>query len=117
MICLLGLAEFVEGVDRSGRDFILERLLGLRTTPDGFPGTIAGWQVVGDEPQHLTLHASGPCVEVNLIMDSVKGRTRLTTAVRYRSRLGRLTWQQLSRVHRRKAPAVLRTGNSILRRR
>lgn len=108
-------ACFEEGVDRSGRDFIFGRLLALRTEPDGFPGTIAGWQVVDEDFEHLTLRACGPRVEVNLVMNSVEGGTRLTTAVRYHSRWGRLIWERLSRVHRRKAPEVLRTGNSILR--
>lgn len=71
--------------------------------------------MIDEESQYLTLHASGPRVEVNLVMDSVENGTRLTTAMRYRSRLGRLTWQQLGRVRRRKAPDVLRAGNSILR--
>lgn len=109
------MACFERGVERSGRDLIFGRILALNTASDGAPGTVAGWCVVREDDRILTIAADGRRVEVNLVMERVDAGMRLTTAVHEHSRVGHFVWRNLSRVHRRLAPGVLRTGAAILR--
>ncbi|OYO10814.1 hypothetical protein B0O41_0554 [Propionibacteriaceae bacterium ES.041] len=110
-------ACFEQGIERSDRDLIFNRLLRLRTAPDGRPGHVAGWQVAQEEPGHLTVAAAGPLVAGNLVLDVLPDRIRLSTAIGYRTLGGRIRWELLSHIHRRQAPGVLRTGEQLLRQR
>lgn len=107
-------ACFEQGIPRSGRDLIFGRFLSLRTSPDGTPGTIAGWQIEGEDDDVLTISARGRYLKVNLVAQSLEEGVRLSTALHFRNRLGRLLWKCLSPVHRRLMPRVLRRGSSAL---
>lgn len=108
-------ACFEEGIERRERDLIFERLCGFTTSPDGTAGHIAGWRVSSEDSEHLTVAATGTRMDGNLVMERVPGGMRLTTAMRYRTWLGRLIWSVLSRAHRRQAAPVLRAGADSLR--
>lgn len=105
---------FEQGIPKSGRDLIFGRFLGLRTEPDGTTGTIAGWHVEGEGDDILTISARGRYLKANLVAETLEEGVRLTTALHYRNRRGRLLWKCLSPVHRRLMPRVLRRGSSAL---
>lgn len=107
-------AMFEESIERKSRRLIFETILRLRIGPDRAPGTIAGWQVVSESDAHVLMAAAGPLVEGRLLVQRVGSRVRLTTAMRYRHRVGRLVWAVLSRQHRSLAPGLLRLGAARL---
>lgn len=106
---------FEQGIPRSGRDLIFGHFLSLHTKPDGTPATIAGWQVEAEDARNLTITARGRHLEANLVAETLEEGVRLTTALHYHNRLGRLLWKCLGPVHRRLIPRVLRRGSSTLR--
>lgn len=110
-------AIFEEGVDRSSRDLIFGRLLGMRTGPDGQAGHIAGWRVESDGADHILLGARGGGTRGALVVETRPGAVSLTTALGFVSRRRAIIWSVLGRVHRRVAAPTLRAGALILRRR
>ena len=107
-------AMFEESIDRKDRRLIFETILRMRIGPDGVPGTIAGWQVVAESEAHVLMAAAGRLVECRLLVQRLGSQVRLTTAMRYRRRAGRLAWAVLSRQHRGLAPGLLRLGAARL---
>lgn len=107
-------AMFEESIDRKSRRLIFETILRLRIGPDGVPGTIAGWRVIAESETHVLIAAAGRLMQGRLLVQRLGTRVRLTTAMRYRCRAGRLVWAVLSRQHRGLAPGLLRLGAAHL---
>lgn len=107
-------ACFEEGIPRRDRDVIFRSLAGFATLPDRTPGYVAGWELIHDDESSAELAATGPRMTGRLRLNHVHEGVRLTTAMRYNSRLGRIIWTVLSVFHRRQAPHVLRAGSRSL---
>ena len=107
-------ACFEEGIPRRDRDMIFQTLAKFSTVADHTDGHVAGWRLERVTDESAEMSATGPRMLGMLRMDITPEGVRLTTAMRYKSVLGRLIWTVCSIFHRREAPQVLRRGARIL---
>ena len=108
-------ACFEEGIPRRDRNLIFQFLAGFNTVPDRTEGHVAGWRLGRVENGIAEMTATGSRMLGLLRLEIVPKGVRLTTAMHYRSLLGRIIWTVCSAYHRHEAPHVLRRGAELLR--
>ncbi|GAB3656265.1 hypothetical protein GCM10027589_15780 [Actinocorallia lasiicapitis] len=85
-------------------------ILRLRLHPGRSPHTVAGWRIAERDTTWIRLETTSPFLTCHLLIHTGEKHISLTTCLRYDKPLGRLLWSPLSAVHRRLAPALLRTA-------
>lgn len=86
---------------------VWQGLLGLRLSPEGVPGTVAGWDIAVNESGTLVLRADSWMLAASLIVETTPEQATLTTLLRYDRPPARAVWTALSIAHRAVAPGVL----------
>lgn len=100
-------ALFGDRADATKR-FLWTGLLGLKIQRRASRDLVSGWRIDAVSHDEIRLVAESTGMFVNLVVRCRDGSVGLATALRYRRRLGAITWRALSAVHRRLAPGLLR---------
>lgn len=95
-----------------GELMIWRVILGLRLAKGTSASTVAGWQIGDRGDDWIRLEATSWFLSANLIVDRSPGQVSLTTMVSYDRFPADILWTNLSKVHRRLSPGVLRDADS-----
>lgn len=77
------------------------RMLGFELGPRTSPGHVLGWRVERSDAEGVLIAVDGRRASSRIMLRDIGGEIVMTTFIVFRSRVTRLSWTFLARVHRR----------------